>query len=247
MVKGLCTGLLAACVLTACSSPEPPVEVALRVIPASTVRYQLPDNPAVVEEHVAAFSIMQRQVSQAEYALCVEDAACAPLDKGKRGDAADLPATGLSWLDAQAYAAWLSQRSGQTYRLPHYAEWQLAAAEAYVQDAAIVDNPDNPAQRWLQEYEREARRGPPSQTLQEFAEQTRNSLGLLNVGGNVWEWTQTCFGPPGLMAAGGTCGIRIAAGRHPSALSDFIRDPIAGACSVGTPPAHLGLRLVLEN
>ncbi|WXL26354.1 SUMF1/EgtB/PvdO family nonheme iron enzyme [Ectopseudomonas mendocina] len=212
--------------LTACSPSEPPLEVALLAIPASTVSYQLPGSPATYDEHVAAFSIMQRQVSQAE----------------------DLPATGLSWLDAQAYAAWLSHQTGQFFRLPDYPEWVAAAGEAFVQDQAIVDNLANPAQRWLQEYEQEARRGPLSKTLLTFAEQERNNAGLLNISGNVWEWTQTCFGQsPGLSAGEGFCGVRIAAGRHASALSDFVRDPIAGACSVGTPPAHLGLRLVVEN
>ena len=76
--------------------------------------------------------IMTRQVSQAEYAACVRAGACKPLDPGLRDlDAPDLPAIGLSWSDASAYAAWLSDRSGQHWRLPTYAEWVYAAGEAY--------------------------------------------------------------------------------------------------------------------
>lgn len=38
-----------------------------------------------------------------------------------------LPACQLNWHHARAYCAWLSQRTGRTVRLPHDAEWQLAA------------------------------------------------------------------------------------------------------------------------
>lgn len=232
----LLLGLLAGC-------GEPVVEPELVPVPAGLAHYLLPGSGVVHEERLDGFAIMRRQVSQAEYAACVEEGGCSALDEAADEAAAQLPATGLSWQDASAYAAWLSRRSGQHYRLPQHAEWVLAAASAYVVEAPVVDDPNNPARRWIAEYAQRANRERLPETLEPFGGYGRNEHGLLDMGGNVWEWTDTCFS----RNAGEFCGIRIAAGRHPAVLADFERNPISGACSVGMPPTHLGLRLVREG
>lgn len=38
----------------------------------------------------------------------------------------DAPAVCVSWADAKAYAAWLSTKTGKTYRLPSESEWEYA-------------------------------------------------------------------------------------------------------------------------
>lgn len=212
-------------------------------IAAGTAHYQATDASGVaIEEPSKGFAIMRRQVSQAEYAACVAASACMPLDGDLRqAKAPDLPAVGISWLDASAYAQWVTQSTGITQRLPTYAEWVLAAGEAFVDDQIeVFDDARNPALRWLAEYDRESQRKPRDPRPMAFGTQGSNQNGLQDVAGNVWEWTDSCLGQSDF------CGIRVAAGQHPSGLSDFVRDPISGACSVGVPPSNLGFRLVRD-
>jgi formylglycine-generating enzyme required for sulfatase activity len=42
------------------------------------------------------------------------------------GDKDDHPVVGVSWVDAQAFCAWLSKKEGKTYRLPTDQEWSIA-------------------------------------------------------------------------------------------------------------------------
>jgi formylglycine-generating enzyme required for sulfatase activity len=200
--------------------------------------------------------IMKRQVSQAEYAECVRAKACKVLDKSQRGAVSpDLPVVGISWRDATDYATWLSGRTGRHYRLPTYAEWIYAAGEAYEEDViADTSDPNDPAQRWLAEYALETKRKATSdETPMPFGRFGTNKSGMQDMGGNVWDWTDTCLtrqhvAPDGVSTTqvGENCGIRVVAGSHRSYISDFIRDPKGGACSVGVPPSNLGLRLVQD-
>ncbi|MFA7438650.1 formylglycine-generating enzyme family protein [Castellaniella sp.] len=244
-------------VLAASASP------AVVAIPSGSFEYQaagefldqgMPvDPPRVAGEVGDGVLIMQRQVSQAEYAECVQAGACKRLDKAfRRLESPEHPAVGVSWADATAYAAWLSKKTGQAWRLPIYEEWVRAAAERYREEGALPSDPDNPAVRWLAEYRREIQRRqgrvkPP----QPFGHFGLNALGLSDVGGNVWEWTDTCFAShsvgPLPLPPRENCGVRILAGAHVAAMADFIRDPRNGACSIGLPPANLGFRLVRED
>jgi hypothetical protein len=36
-------------------------------------------------------------------------------------------------------------------------------------------------------------------------------------------------------------------GEHIAVMSYLVRDPARGGCAVGTPPAHLGMRLVSDH
>ena len=205
------------------------------------------------------FSIMTRQVSRAEYLRCVEEGGCPPLDATPRrggGEGAGEPVVGVSWIDATAYAGWLSAKTGQRYRLPTAREWALAAGSAYSDDVlAEAADPSNPAKLWIAQYRQETERAEAiDPTPMPFGSFGRNEHGLLDLGGNVWEWTDSCFvrhftakGNPKAATSTENCGVRVIEGRHRTYGTFFIRDPKSGGCSVGVPPANLGFRLVREE
>jgi formylglycine-generating enzyme required for sulfatase activity len=196
-------------------------------------------------------AIMKHQVSSTDYQACVDDGACRALDRGVVV-AADRPAVQISWHDANGYAAWLSRKSGETWRLPTDEEWAFAAGSKFKDDGIVIDDND-PAKRWIARYEREADRAPFDPGTRSFGSFGSNENGLQDVGGNVWEWTASCFVRRVLDDAGKVvsespnCGVRVVEGQHRAYVTDFIRDAKAGGCAVGVPPDNLGFRLVVER
>jgi formylglycine-generating enzyme required for sulfatase activity len=198
-----------------------------------------------------AFEIMSYQVSVGEYQRCVADGACQPAEMAPTVTA-DMPVTGVSFLDAEAYAAWLSEATGEDWRLPTDIEWVHAAGERFAGTTVeLVDDPDNPARRWLDRYRQEsAARRPADPHPKQRGHFGVNEGGLFDIAGNVWEWTATCYSRT-TMAAGQpvgkaveNCGARVVEGVHRAYMSVFIRDPRSGGCAVGKPPDNLGFRLV---
>ena len=206
------------------------------------------DGPRVTTTIAAPLVIMRHQVSVEDYSRCVADGACAATaEAGLDG----YPVTGVSYQDAIAYADWLSTQTAQVWTLPTDAEWAYAAAERYVDETTSVEDVGNPALRWLAEYREEAARSRTADPLPHpQGHFGANSNGLMDLSGNVWEWTDTCHRRIHVDAAGAilseqpACTIRVIEGKHRASTSYFIRDPKSGGCSVGLPPDNLGFRLV---
>jgi formylglycine-generating enzyme required for sulfatase activity len=115
------------------------------------------------------------------------------------------PVACVSWNDAQAYVAWLRQRTGQPYRLLTEAEWEYVAragsATAYpwgddperacgfanVYDASAAD----PRTPWPAAKCSDGHAGVA--TVGSLAP---NAFGLFDVIGNVWEWVEDCYAMP---------------------------------------------------
>ncbi len=200
----------------------------------------------------ASIKIMNRQVTGGEYARCADDGGCPKLPHDSA--MADRPMVGISWRDATAYAEWITNKTGVLHRLPTDEEWVFAAGEKVRDEALPLVDPVDPAQAWIARYEAEANRARPD-TLdpQPVGSFGRNDNGLLDVGGNVWEWTNSCFLRMTLEPTGATrvtntnCGVRVVQGAHRTYMTDFIRDPRTGGCAAGVPPANLGFRLVVED
>jgi formylglycine-generating enzyme required for sulfatase activity len=111
------------------------------------------------------------------------------------------PVVCVSLEDAQAYAAWLSRKTGQRYRLPTDAEWHyLAAAEDWDRAGAdqlcvIGNGADRSAMEANPQWSGTACRDGYVGTapVGRFA---KSLWGLHDLNGNAWEWVSTCAPEP---------------------------------------------------
>ena len=96
----------------------------------------------------------------------------------------DHPVVCVSWNDAIAYARWMSQRTGASYRLPNSNEW-LSAARPAGKANGCTANTDAHATGCKDGYEHTAPVG-------HFAPAPN---GLKDIAGNVSEWVDVCAKP----------------------------------------------------
>lgn len=101
-----------------------------------------------------------------------------PMSDETTGTRPDLPVTGVSYSDAQAYCAWLRERTGQSYRLLSEAEWEYCAGPF---DEVQID-------RCWHNHSTGPLAGP-----RPVDAGTRNKFGLCEMIGNVWEWVQDLY------------------------------------------------------
>ena len=113
------------------------------------------------------------------------------------------PVTCTSWQDATDYARWLSDQTGQHYRLPSASEWEYAARAA-----GNVDEPwEAPAEACTDANvaDQAAARQYPGWTVfpcndgyvhtAPVGSFKANALGLHDMMGNVFQWTADCWYP----------------------------------------------------
>jgi formylglycine-generating enzyme required for sulfatase activity len=187
------------------------------VVPAGEFDMGSADAPVEGPIHRVAianpFAIGRRDVTFAEWDLCVAAAACkfSPPDHG--WGRADRPVIEISWDDAKDFIGWLSKKTGQTYRLPSEAEWEYAARAG------------SPSAFW---WGREVGAGharcqdcggEPARQTAPVGTFRPNAFGLYDTAGNAAEWVQDCWnasyrGAPadGSAWTSGDCGLRVLRG-----------------------------------
>lgn len=113
-----------------------------------------------------------------------------------------MPAVGVTWDDAVAYAKWLSEKTGQKFRLPTEAEWEYAARGG-TKTSRFWGNAPDEACAYANVADMTAKQRWPKWTSfycdDKFAVASPvgsfkpNQYGLFDMLGNVWQWTQDVY------------------------------------------------------
>lgn len=221
------------------------------------------EGPAHDVKLAQRFAIGRHEVTAAEWQACVSAGACAAAKAGPAaGDPARFPVVNVNWAEAQAYAAWLSERTGRRYRLPTEAEWEYAI-RAGTTSARYWGGDRTQQCRYGNGADQSALKQDPKLSATEcddgFAALAPigsfepNAFGLFDMAGNAWEWTQDCWrdsyqGAPadGSAVDAPECTRRVIRGGSWRARANSLRSFGRGHSPADTRSEDLGLRLVAE-
>jgi formylglycine-generating enzyme required for sulfatase activity len=176
----------------------------------------------------------------------------------------DLPVVNVSWRDAKAYADWLSQRTGKTYRLPSEAEFEYAlragtTTRYWWGDDAPAEKVENitggldrsvNGRRWSHAFRgyRDGYWGPAP--VMQFKP---NPFGLYDMDGNVSEWVADCWHDNYIRApADGSawinpgCGVRVIRGGSWGSSPEQVRSAFRQGGDADIRSGRVGFRVVRE-
>ena len=136
------------------------------------------DEQPAHQVRVNAFFMTRTEITFAQYDACVARGGCAhnPMDQG--WGRANRPVINISWLDAVAYAKWLSAKTGKVWRLPREAEWEYAARAGTITQYSFGDRLNT----------RQANFDYLLKKTTPVGQYPANQFGLYDMHGNVWEW-----------------------------------------------------------
>jgi formylglycine-generating enzyme required for sulfatase activity len=158
------------------------------------------------------FAIGKTEVTFDQWDACVATHVCNWILGDAGWGRGDRPTINVSWKDAQEYVAWLSKKTGKTYRLPTEAEWEYAT-RAWTNTLWSFGRNEGALGRYAWFSYNAGDKTHP------VGEKEPNPWGLHDVHGNAWEWVQDCWndsyqGAPadGSAWQSGDCGYRVLRG-----------------------------------
>ena len=140
------------------------------------------EGPAVRGRIDRPFAIARTETTFGQFAQCVAEGGCSAMPFDRRWGMDDRPVIYVNWDEASAYTAWLSAKTGRSYRLPTEEEWEYAArgGRPAPRDVSNIVNCFQCWDGWAHKTE------PVGQF-------PANGFGLYDMLGNVMEWTADCW------------------------------------------------------
>jgi formylglycine-generating enzyme required for sulfatase activity len=132
------------------------------------------------------FAIGRYEVTFREWDLCVAAGGCKYSPSDQNWGRGDRPVINLSWLDAKEFVKWLSEKTGQSYRLPSEAEWEYAA-RAGTSTPYFWGREIGTRQAQCREC---GGGGAQTSPVGSFKS---NAFGLFDTAGNAAEWVEDCW------------------------------------------------------
>ena len=155
----------------------------------------------------------------------------------------DDPVVNVSWDDAKAYVAWMSEKTGKTYRLLSESEYEYAERAGTTTLFWWGDNSSEVCSH------ANARECGHNGTVP-VGSYPANAFGLYDMAGNVWEWTEDCShenytGAPedGTAWTTGDCGQRVLRGGSWGDLTRDLRSASGDGNYTGDRDVHDGFRV----
>lgn len=146
---------------------------------------QMPPHQVMIAEN---FAMSVHEITFADWDTCLAKGGCNNYRPEDRWGRYNQPVNYVSWEDAKAYVAWLSESSGEEYRLPSEAEWEYAARAGASEHYSWGSTPSNGQANC---------RGCGSRFDDDATAPVgsfpANAFGLHDVHGNVWEWVEDCW------------------------------------------------------
>jgi formylglycine-generating enzyme required for sulfatase activity len=211
---------------------------------ASDTNYERPEHRVTFAK---PFAISKFELTFDEWDACAAHGDCDPhvgtaWGRGRR------PATNVSWEDAQTYVKWVSRLTGKAYRLLSEAEYEYAGragtqtkypwGDDAKLDGKAMANCVGCGSPWD---------GQKTAPVGSFA---ANKLGLYDMAGNVWEWTEDCYhnsyeGAPadGSAWISDDCQLRIVRGGSYSENPDHLRSAYRNWLSPLQRHSSIGIRV----
>jgi formylglycine-generating enzyme required for sulfatase activity len=143
------------------------------------------------------FAAGKYEVTFAEWDACVAAGGCDHRPKDEGWGRGKRPVINVSWNDAQQYTKWLSQKTGQAYRLLSEAEWEYAARAGtstpfYTGNCINTDQANYDGSGY--DYNNcGAKTGSYRNQTVAVGSFAPNAFGLYDMSGNVWEQVEDSF------------------------------------------------------
>ena len=167
---------------------------------------RISDEGPVQKILVKSFAVSKYEITFKDWEVCVSEGGCnehVPEDYGWGRD--NRPVVDVSWQDAKAYVSWLSQKTGQTYRLLTEAEWEYVARagtrtrywwgedSTYEEICKYANSADQAIKTRYPGWKGHAPCHDQYVYTSPVGSFTSNPFGLFDILGNVWEWVDDCW------------------------------------------------------